>query len=1405
MWRINARFLFIVLVVTIVLAGGVHLLHGYQLRRSSTALRERALALAEQADLERAIRYMSNYLHYEPNDVDALAHLGMWLDRMAERQPRARLQAFLRLEEVLRKNPDREDVRRRVVSIAMDLERFSDARVHLEKLLEKYPDDAELNEHFARCLEQANELQAAVQRYEKAIAQDPNRVLAYSRLAALLRDKLGQPNRADQIMDDMVKANRRSSDAYLHRALYRHQLGLNEEASKDISEALKLAPGDVAVILAGARIALDRNRPEEARAFLREGLRSHPHNVLVYKSLAWLENQLGDQERALEVIAQGLEVFDERKQGDHPGKQRAARLARRELLQMQLGFYLQAERMPDAKKTLDNLLREGAPSAWADYYEGAVALRSGRWGDAVRLLEKARPELTNYPEVAVTLDLMAAQCYAQLGNYDRQLVALRRAVTAQGQGLRARLALAEALVAQGRWTDALVEFRIVQPYLPEVGVQMARIMILRNLRLPPSMRDFSEAEAVLAKVPEKSPGYDQVPLLRAEILGAQGKMDEARTLLEKSIAAQPKRADLRLALAGLAERQKQFPSAEKILIETEQSCGDSAELRLAWIRHWLRRADKDTAQKLTQLEKNLDRLPPKERQLVWLGLADAYNQMGAISDARRYWAQVAREQPNNLRLRLLLFDASMLLGDEPAVQQALQEIERIEGNAGVYAPFARASYLFWLLRRGQAPEGTNLEVRRLLLEARNRRPGWARLLRREGELDEFEGRLERALDQYLEAVRQGETDPAFLRRVVHMAYRLQRYIEADQVIRTLQQENPLTGEVQRLAAEVFLRNQDFARALAEAEKAVPPDSKDDRDFLWLGQIYWAAGEHAKAEKAFRRCIELDPAKPENHVALVQFLIRTRRRDEALKEMEHLAAKLAPEHRYLALGACYQLLDDREMARAQYEKAVGERPEDLLARRAAASFYLDIGDRHQAEPHLRKILDPASKAPAELVRWARRGLALVLAPGDYEKYQTAVNLLKENMKESPTAADRRTLAVILASRPYRSSRREAIAMLEEAIRKEGSKPEDHLLLAQLYEREGDWPKARQRLFALLATHSFNPQYVAYFASTLIQRGDAADAEPWVNKLVQLEPDALRTLEVRARYLAATQRLAQATKLLMEYVDNDSMRPSSKAARALVAASLLGQIGEPNVADKLFRQYVDQHPEGPILYATFLGEQGRVSEALNQCDKLWKRGPAELASHVSLRVLRASHVSAQDGARVSRLIQEAIRKNPKSTALVYHYAELKEMLGEYGEAERVYREILKNNPNNGVALNNLAWILAFRIDKAEEALTLINRAIAIYGPLSEMLDTRGVVYLTLNRIQEAVRDLTEASEETPAASRFLHLAAAYHRAGQRDAALRAFNKARELGIRPEKLHSLERGQYEQLAAAFAQEQQ
>jgi len=116
------------------------------------------------------------------------------------------------------------------------------------------------------------------------------------------------------------------------------------------------------------------------------------------------------------------------------------------------------------------------------------------------------------------------------------------------------------------------------------------------------------------------------------------------------------------------------------------------------------------------------------------------------------------------------------------------------------------------------------------------------------------------------------------------------------------------------------------------------------------------------------------------------------------------------------------------------------------------------------------------------------------------------------------------------------------------------------------------------------------------------------------------------------------------------------------------------------------------------------------------------------------------------------------------------------------------------------NNLAYILAVLERGGSEALELSNQAIDVLGPTPDLLDTRSLANLVAGQFPAAVADARQSITDSPSAMKYFHLARALLASGDRQAAARAIQVARDnhqLGR--DKVPPAERDQFDKLESA------
>src|SRR5688572_12895617 len=235
-YRVNWKFLGILVVVVAAVAVGTHLRYRQQVGSQAGLLMQLADTAEAQGELGKAVSYLRRYLVFSPGDTDARARFGLLMNRQA-RSPQELLQSYMVLDEVLRRDAERVadqdegqkkkryDVRRRAAESALVLgpKLQPDAERHLDKLIATYPEDGELWALYAQLHLLRSEWKLAVDKLTTATDRKPDLYSAYAQRALIRRDQLKESEAA---ADDIKKglfgpaANQQAAPAHLAAAAY---------------------------------------------------------------------------------------------------------------------------------------------------------------------------------------------------------------------------------------------------------------------------------------------------------------------------------------------------------------------------------------------------------------------------------------------------------------------------------------------------------------------------------------------------------------------------------------------------------------------------------------------------------------------------------------------------------------------------------------------------------------------------------------------------------------------------------------------------------------------------------------------------------------------------------------------------------------------------------------------------------------------------------------------------------------------------------------------------------------------------------------------------------------------------------------------------------------------------------
>jgi tetratricopeptide (TPR) repeat protein len=1415
MRKINFVFLAGMLVVLVLFSGATWGFHEFQIGRNAKVLLEQSRKAEAGGSLSEVEKALSLYLNLKTTDSEAWKSYVLVIDRLQAGNPPPE-SLYLRYEDALRYNPGDAELERRCIELALETDRANQARNHIDALLtaikkdveekKKSPEDA--RQEQARLEEQGGQAnykgakyQQAADDFASAIEHDPTLISIYPQLARALRTELTKDDRkADEVIDRMIKYNPKVGTAYLSRFLYK-DLFHPPADPEDIKMALQLAPENPEILFAAARVAARAKDVAATRVYLEKGLILDPKNLDIAVNLAELEKETRHPERAVAVLRDFVRL------SAHPWAvySLASTL-------IELGKPEQAVE-PMAMLRGRGLLRASV----ARVLDAKKFMLDRKWREAIRELEGAQADLKALPEISerLRLDLLLAECQGNAGLEEQRVASLRHAVSSGVGDNASKLQLAGSLARSGNLEEALKVLEPMADRSPEFLIELLPIMIERMLRLPKEARDwplvearFRRADKELEKRPEFGPA---LTLLRAELLSAQDRRPQARDELTRASAKDPKNLRYRLALAALAQiEEPKGAAALRILDTAEKELGASVGVSIARIDYWSRRGGDQAKAELAKLAELRKGLKAEELPVYLDRLGQAMLRLVDTAEAKKYWSELAKAAPKNLQVLASLFQLALESGDQAEAEELIGKIKESEAEQGTQWRYARAYFLIDRHRKAgarepNAPTSDLAEARDLAEQIAGLRPQWWGSYLLEAQIAELKMDLKEAVEGYNKALERGNARPGVVKRLVTLLAQMNRNEELDRLVESLKNRPDAPPEVKLATLDKAMRKGDYRQALELAGEIFPERSLRHTDHIELGRAYYSIpGRLEDAGKEFRRAVELGAGSPDAWLAYVQFLVRTQKLDEARSTVKAARLALPAKTAAIPLAQCCLLVGESKEAEALIQAALKEKPSDPAALRMAAGFYFAIGKTDEVGKYLDMLTAPDSAPSPEDVALANRLRAeCLLRTGRIADRGRALNLVNENLegktKDSESAADLSLKAMIAAMRPDTAD--DAIGLLKRLDDEGRLGPDDRFRLAQLFLRKGQEKEFRDEMLRLLVRNgnqSPNPRYLVSYTNHLIKKGELDQAERWLVELRKVDSQGLATLEIQASLLKA-RNPERPDPRLRDLLEGFGRQHPDQIG---FVADLLGRYGFDDQAEEAYKAFIERDrskPERELALAQFLAgrqKQNRTSEAMAILERAWKISPPELVALAALPLYDAPSVSGAQRKQVEAWLAEASKKRPDLVVLSNKLAAIWIRQGRFEEAKAMYSQLLENNPENAEALNNLAWILALW-DQSEsrkdlgEALNYIDRAIHLQGGIPSLPDTKAVILIRANRLEEAIDTLEHAglldghNADVP-----VHMALALLAKNRPNDARRSFEEAVKLGWRAEKSDPLER---------------
>ncbi len=614
-------------------------------------------------------------------------------------------------------------------------------------------------------------------------------------------------------------------------------------------------------------------------------------------------------------------------------------------------------------------------------------------------------------------------------------------------------------------------------------------------------------------------------------------------------------------------------------------------------------------------------------------------------------------------------------------------------------------------------------------------------------------------------------------------------------------KDPNSFDGLRIGGQIALLKNDIKTSVAQLEHAnkIKPNSPE------IVLVYFEAlarnNQKDAAEKMLRDFIDQQKTFASAYDRLYYQYMIDKQTDEAEKILKLKVANNPKASNYLLqLATHYVLMNRRQDMDAVIRTMTDEKqfPEGHLM--AGDFYFIRLKEFELAKQQYEAGM---TALPKDKAVYQKRLVELYASSGSNAEANKLVDvLLKENPKDSDAIAMHAAL-LLTGGKPEQVD--QAAIDLQSLVSKN---PNNHLLrynYARALLAKGQIEPARLQLEDALKTR---PDFVSareVLARIYLVKPDAPKALQAADELLQLDPKNLTGHLTRSAALLA---LKETDKARQELEVISKLFPQNPDARYQVGL-LAWQDKDFKKAEQTFGSlYRDNHDTRGLMGITeTMASENRLDDAIKEMDKAVAAEP----DRQDLKLARANlFVRAQRYDEAIATFKALLEKQPGSADLLFRLAEtyrrkgdinlaadtfrkssqaaptntlplmqlglILETIGPADQAKAVYEQILKLEPNNPIALNNLAYRKAEEGLDLDSALTMAQRARQLQPNATAMADTLGWIYIKKNMSGEAERIFKELVTKDPNNSVFhYHYGMALMQKGDKATAKREFEVA------------------------------
>ncbi len=597
------------------------------------------------------------------------------------------------------------------------------------------------------------------------------------------------------------------------------------------------------------------------------------------------------------------------------------------------------------------------------------------------------------------------------------------------------------------------------------------------------------------------------------------------------------------------------------------------------------------------------------------------------------------------------------------------------------------------------------------------------------------------------------------------AMRLKSLTVAETHLLKVVKAQPQNTVARQLLAQVYNQTGEHGKALAMLRPLIDAANADSTSLTLAGEAHLQAGDPAAAEAAFTLAARGNPQATTARSALALAQLARGNTSEGFAELESVAAVDPGVRSSLALVAARVRAGDFPAALKAIDALEKKQPDRPIAAALRGSTQLKMGNATEATASFEQALkiDPRFFP-------ATAGLAgIELAAG---RPEAAKKRFDDLLRLDP-----RNTAALLALAELKArtggGKEEVTAAISAAIQANPGEARPRVLLVNYLLRQSDTAGALAAAQEAGSALPNNFELMDALGSAQLAAGQAQQAVSTFGKLAGLRPDRPEPELRQAEALLANDEPDAAKRSLRRALE---IRPGFLPAQRALAQIAVKQ-NDSEEALRIARSVQKQQPKQVAGYVLEADIELARNQAESALPPLRKALELDRSGEMAIRLHSALDL-AKRTADADRHSTAWLRANPKDAGFRYYLGDRALARQDYAQAELQYQKVLEIQPQNALAMNNVAWLLGQ--SKRPGALALAQKANEILPNQPALMDTMAYLLALDNQAERAVELQKRAMAAAPQnESLRLTLAKIYVQSGQKALARSELETLAKLG--------------------------